>query len=113
MVDARANRRASEIIAGEEETGRAGAQILQSRRHALMADVVLRQGAWPTRYVLCDRGAADAEDGGELGVRDGGDSLRAIGSDLGISHSTQKAREAGHALGSASGEERRIPDGSQ
>src|SRR4029077_15905386 len=79
----------------------------------LMADVVLRQGAWPTGHVLCDRSAADAEDGGELRMRDGSDSVGTVGSHLGISHSAQKAREAGHSRRSAAREERRIPDGSQ
>ena len=77
MLDAGANRRAGEIIAGEEEAGRTRAEISQSGRDVLMADVVLGQGARPTRHVLRDRGSGYAQDGGELRVSDGSDLLRA------------------------------------
>jgi hypothetical protein len=98
LLDATADRRAREIIAREENSGSAGAQVLKRAQHTPVTDVVLRQRAFPAGHVLRGGEAGYAQHRGEFRVRDLGDSRFAGRADFRIECSAKEAGEAGHLL---------------
>ena len=101
IFDACPDGRASEIITGEKDAGRASGQNSDGGYYALMADVVLRQGTAPARDVLAGRFAGYAQNRSKLRIGDGGDLVGRFRKDVGIGHSTQKACESSHSGGGA------------
>ncbi len=106
LIDAGADGRAAQVIAGQAQTWEARAKLCDRRQAIGMAEIVLRQGARPNCDIGKDGLPLHGEESGDLAVDERYQFLRLQLCRGGVGCSADEAGQQGVTFWSAAGEER-------